>query len=288
MSTKQEILDIIDKALKVREAGNEKFKQGDYPGALRDYYTVLLSLKGLDGRMQQVIPLPRGNPTIILESDKIKEIDEKAEEAQEKADQENPHEVVKKAILNTHINSAAIHIKMKRWQRALECAQAAQKLDAKHPKAAFREAQARIGLGQISKGRLLLEKILKEVGPDPGVTQALAQLNADDKEREKNKNSQFRGMFQKDKAKTANAPSPAQPQAETETTPSTDAKVEEASKSTPITEVDSSGKSDSTVKDTSDQVSKEAESVAQQVEDEVATKEAVTSNGDSEMKEVNA
>lgn len=97
------------------------------------------------------------------------------------------------------------------------------------------------------------------------------------------------GMFQKDKAKTTNPPSPAKPQAETGMAPLTSAEVEKDPAPTPMTEADSSGKSDSTIKDTSEQVSKEAESVAQQVKDEVASKEAgISSTQDSEMKEPNA
>lgn len=48
--------------------------------------------------MQPIIPAPHLTSGVILQSDKIKEIDEKEEEAQKKKDQENPHAVVKKAV----------------------------------------------------------------------------------------------------------------------------------------------------------------------------------------------
>ncbi|GAA5896501.1 tetratricopeptide repeat protein [Sporobolomyces salmoneus] len=275
MSSKEEYLAIIAKAVAVREGGNQKFKDGDYPGALRDYYTVLLSLRGLsapqglEGKMQIFIP-PKP-PVDILGNARKEEggSPKKKEQAKEKKDKEpegqDPYEVIKQALLNTHINSAAIHIKLERWQRALQCAQEAQRIDEKSPKAAFREAQARLGLGQIEKAKTIFERLQKTLGPDAGITRTLAEIEAEEKRKDVDhlKNSKLRGFLHKPTTKpeektaeqsSSSAPGIAQPAT--------------ASASS------SSGTSESTLQAKSDQVSKEAESVAQQVRDEVAVKQA--------------
>ncbi|GAA5832563.1 hypothetical protein JCM5353_002190 [Sporobolomyces roseus] len=269
-NTKEELQAIIDKALAQRIDGNNKFKAGDLQGALRDYHYVLLSLKGLDGRMSSAFG-PATRPPEILPSTKepkIEEIDDEAEKGKEKEaepqekEEESPYDVIKTALLNTHINSAAIHIKLERFQRALECAQAAQKLDEKNQKASFREAQARIGLGQIPKGKAILEEMQKTNGPDAGISQTLAKLAADEKEKDKVKNSQFRGMFKKDPPTSSSASSV---KVETGTT---------ATESGTTDTGDNSGDSGSTLKEVSQEVSEVAESITEGVKQEVEEKKA--------------
>ncbi|GAA6013647.1 hypothetical protein JCM11491_002738 [Sporobolomyces phaffii] len=208
-------VNIIATALATRQRGNDKFKAGDLTGALRDYHTVLLSLRGLDGKMQNFFG-PQYTPEPILPVAKVSEISDKDEQARdEDADQQDsPYDVIRTALLNTHINSAAIHVKRERWQRALECAQAAQKIDERNPKASFREAQARIGLGQIAQGKAMLEEMQKTLDtPDAGIARTLAQLEVREKEKEKARNDAFRGMFVKAKSASQQSASSTRAQA---------------------------------------------------------------------------
>lgn len=104
-----------------------------------------------------------------------------------------------------YINSAAIHIKEERYKRALECSQSALKIEETNPKAKFRQAQAYIGLGQINKGKTLLEELHKETN-DVAVANALKQLKIDEQARTAKSQGSMRGMFNKPaKAATASA-----------------------------------------------------------------------------------
>ncbi|CEQ38829.1 SPOSA6832_00308 [Sporobolomyces salmonicolor] len=193
--------------------------------AVSGFTTSFLSL---DSPMQQVYGMPNRAP-----EPPIRAIEEReAEELRAPPELTKP-EMVKQALLNTYLNSAAIHIKLERFKRALDCAQQAQKIDEcvsvlattllfplssspvpltgllgtlpvpvlfcrKNPKAAFREAQARIGLGEIQTGKNMLEELQKKQ-PDPAISAALQKLASDDKAREAKKAAQFKGMFYKNR-----------------------------------------------------------------------------------------
>lgn len=85
-----------------------------------------------------------------------------------------------------------MHIKQNNFKRALECATSALHIDENNQKAKFREAQARIGLGEISRGRQMLEELQKKA-PDVAITNALNQLKLDEKARTQKSQSQFSG-----------------------------------------------------------------------------------------------
>ncbi|GAA6006606.1 hypothetical protein JCM10207_004991 [Rhodosporidiobolus poonsookiae] len=214
--TQAQLEEQIDKALKVRLEGNDKFKAGDLQGAMMLYHQVLLSLKGLESAVSQAFgqpPLPKILPDSQEEVGAWKEYDEDAKpdvkpdvepdveadvkpdiEPDVKPDPESKAEIIKKAILNTYLNQAAILIKQEKWKRALDCAESAKKIDEKNPKALFREAQARIGLGELNAGKRLLEE-LQKTNPDSAITAALQKLSLDEKTRGSKTQAQFRGMF---------------------------------------------------------------------------------------------
>lgn len=96
----------MESALASRLKGNEFFKSNDLINALREYHTVLLQLKGLDNRVNQAY-----GPV-----DTSKSSDESF------ADKPTIHQKIRTAITLTYQNTAAIHIKNKNYQRALESA----------------------------------------------------------------------------------------------------------------------------------------------------------------------
>ncbi|GAA5950859.1 hypothetical protein JCM3765_004612 [Sporobolomyces pararoseus] len=217
----------ITTALKVRQAGNEKFKNGDLSGALRDYHTVLLSLRGLEQTLstnfeRNPLPIPftssnRPSKRLRIDFANGNQLDEQdspepEEQVQQEPEEEHPQKTVERALVNTFVNSSAIHIEMKRYQRALECALQAQRIDERNCKAKFREAQARLGLGQVAKAKLLLELLQQELGPEAGIARTLAQVEYDQRQREKAKEEQSRGASNEDKT---------EPNSSTSTTTST-------------------------------------------------------------------
>ncbi|KAK4700445.1 hypothetical protein P7C70_g5802, partial [Phenoliferia sp. Uapishka_3] len=88
----------------------------------------------------------------------------------------------------------SVLIKNLKYKRALECAQDALKLDENNPKAKFREAQARIGLGQLSMGKAIFEELQKK-SPDIAIERELKNLAASEKAGEAKKMAAFRGMY---------------------------------------------------------------------------------------------
>ncbi|ORY69304.1 hypothetical protein BCR35DRAFT_308109 [Leucosporidium creatinivorum] len=182
--SQEELIQITDEAFAQRLKGNTLFKEGDLKGALREYHAVLLRLKGLDSALQSAFGSPA--PEVIITPKDDAEEKAKAEESKEPTLQEK----VKQAIGLTYLNSAAIHIKNENFKRALECADSALKIDENNDKAKFRAAQARIGMGEISKGKAALEELQKKT-PDVAIANALKQLAADEKTRAAQAKSQF-------------------------------------------------------------------------------------------------
>ncbi|KDE09700.1 hypothetical protein MVLG_00103 [Microbotryum lychnidis-dioicae p1A1 Lamole] len=189
----RQLRETVDKAIQVRLQGNEKFKAGDLQGALQDYHTVLFSLRGLDGSIQEAMG---ATPKMHRPSQSGAEasLDDEAKAQRELTDK------VKQAIVSTHINMAMIHFKKVKWQRSLDCALEARKIEADNPKARFREAQARIKLGLVTTGKKMIED-LQKANPDPAFVKALNDLQLEEKARAEKNNQQFRGMFSKGKDK---------------------------------------------------------------------------------------
>ncbi|KAM0793374.1 hypothetical protein ACM66B_000829 [Microbotryomycetes sp. NB124-2] len=182
-----ELEKVTTEAFQMRLDGNEKLKSGDLQGALVQYHQVLLRLKGLE-------PSFKSTPAPVIAP---------ATEGQGPSASDKPETLdfkVKEAIKLTYLNSAIIHIKKKNFKRALECAQTVLQKDEKNPKARFREAQARIGLGEVNKGKQLLQELQKET-KDPAVAAALKELEQAEKANAAKTDAHWKGMFTKSAAK---------------------------------------------------------------------------------------
>ncbi|GAA5969169.1 hypothetical protein JCM11641_007497 [Rhodosporidiobolus odoratus] len=182
----------IDKALQLRLEGNEKFKSGDLAGAMMAYHSVLLSLRGLESAISTLYPT--APVSVTSEEEEHKKLEG---EPLTKAEQ------VKQAILFTYINQAAILLKQEKWKRAFDCCQQAKKIDEKNTKANFREAQARIGMGEVNAGRKILEE-LQKTNPDSAIANALNVLNIAEQAQASKTHAQFRGMFNTKKPASGN------------------------------------------------------------------------------------
>ncbi|KAM0746003.1 hypothetical protein T439DRAFT_330197 [Meredithblackwellia eburnea MCA 4105] len=213
--TAQQLKEILADASKTRLAGNEHFKKGEYKEAMGQYYKVILNLKGLDGR-EQLFPMNSAGTS----KDGEKEIE----------DSKTIHQEIKEALTLVHLNMAAVHVTQKSWKRALQCAQAAQAslntspaggaadnekpdptkvLSPSMSKAKFREAQARIGMGEISSGKRILEG-LNKTNPDAAIVRELEKLKIEDKKGDEKKAAAFRGMYSRKTDDKKPAATPAQ------------------------------------------------------------------------------
>ncbi|KAL8287039.1 hypothetical protein RQP46_004045 [Phenoliferia psychrophenolica] len=207
--TQAELETIVDAALAERLEGNEYFKSGDLMKALQKYHHVILTLRGLDSNAMNSMggptpaPKPKPKPTPKIEeiTDDLKNgslsdsTEKKEDEQEEKAEEEakpepTPLEKSKTALQLTYLNMAAVLIKQGKFKRALENAQEVLKLDENNPKAKFREAQARIGMGQLSMGKNLLEELQKK-SPDSAIDAELKKLAATEKAGEEKKLAAF-------------------------------------------------------------------------------------------------
>ncbi|GAA5955130.1 hypothetical protein JCM8115_001859 [Rhodotorula mucilaginosa] len=205
MYTKQSLKAHVDKTLKQRLEGNEQLLAGDLQGALKTYHLVLLALRGLESAIQNLDVLAKSEDSDDSSSEEAEEGQKEKEDGgsgggggdskgKQTASEPTQGEKVKSAILNTHLNMANIYIKQEKWQKALRSAEAAKRLHSDHPKAVFREAQARLGLGEIYTGRKMLQNLQKK-HPDAAITAALQKLELDEKARQKKADLQFRGIF---------------------------------------------------------------------------------------------
>ncbi|KAI5478635.1 tetratricopeptide repeat protein 9C [Pseudohyphozyma bogoriensis] len=188
--------------------GNEALKANDLQTALQEYHGVIFKLKGLDSSVANLYG--QGGPAAPVkpDGDKLKELSPELLEAYEKEEARNEIKgKISEHLKFSYLNMAVVLIKKEKWKRALECALEVQKIDPDNFKAKFREAQARIGLGEISKGKKMMED-LQKTNPDIALTAALKQLALDEKARSAKSNAQFKGMYSKP---SSSAPPPGKP-----------------------------------------------------------------------------
>ncbi|GAA5861320.1 hypothetical protein JCM3774_000208 [Rhodotorula dairenensis] len=195
----------INETLALRLEGNDKLLAGDLKGALKTYHLVLFALRGLDSPIQNYYAFGKSGEDSD-DSDSGEEEDEEgsggggggADDKQKSKGEAtvtpSQHERVKSAILNTYLNMAKIYVEQEQWQKALRAADSAKRLHSDHPKAVFREAQARLGLGEIYTGRKMLQNLQKK-HPDSAITAALQKLDLHEKARQQKADAQFRGIF---------------------------------------------------------------------------------------------
>jgi tetratricopeptide (TPR) repeat protein len=118
-----------------KSTGNELFKAGDYKGALREYHSAILYLKGLDNSaLKSFAPIG----TIQIKED--------------------VRHKVGLALLSTHLNMSAVYLKMQNFEKAILSAETVIKLDTKNAKAIYRKGCGLIGLQAYEKA----EKVLKQ------------------------------------------------------------------------------------------------------------------------------
>ncbi|KAJ1931466.1 hypothetical protein FBU59_006699, partial [Linderina macrospora] len=148
-----------DQGLDEKKAANEKFKAGDFVGALRGYHRTLLYWLGLNSN-------PMGgtaqNEADIDSEDKVSDLD--------------------KQISLIYSNMAACQVRLHKADRAVECAESALKRNKFNEKAKFRLVQGLIEGGSLLKAMSLLDELEKGKPNDPAFKNERAKIAVKEKE----------------------------------------------------------------------------------------------------------
>ncbi|KAI9313850.1 hypothetical protein BX666DRAFT_551470 [Dichotomocladium elegans] len=153
----------LAKGIEFREKGNDAFRNGDLNGALSNYYHAVLHLRSLG--------VSRVGETLNSQ--------------------------ISKQLVMVYNNMAAVHARKEKWQRVLETATDAHKLDSTNSKAKFRMGQAYIHLGNIDQASKYLNEALQENPGDPVVLKELQKIKALEKEGDSKLKKTFWGMYDK-------------------------------------------------------------------------------------------
>ncbi|KAI5122894.1 hypothetical protein M0805_007572 [Coniferiporia weirii] len=154
---------------KLKEAGDQAFKNGDCTEALMNYHKTLLHLRGLSRR----------NPV-------------NANQGQETTSKSRSDEEVEKV----YANMTACYLKMSKYERAIQTADKVLALNQDNHKALFRKGKALGELGYFEKAeKILTDLITKNPNEAPNISRELERLREKDEERERKHNKKLRGFL---------------------------------------------------------------------------------------------
>ncbi|KAJ2336199.1 hypothetical protein GGI00_000971 [Coemansia sp. RSA 2681] len=165
-----------------KNAGNQLFKDESFAKALKEYYSALLYLRGLNANPMDLTSAPR-DPEKPTEED-VSELD--------------------KDLSVIQANMAACHLRMERIERVVACADAALKANPFNKKAKFRLAQGYVREGSIPKAEKLLDELEKDAPRDAAFAAERKLIAAKEKEAESKQRKELGGMF--DRASKSAAP----------------------------------------------------------------------------------
>ncbi|KAL3898266.1 MAG: hypothetical protein SGCHY_002858 [Lobulomycetales sp.] len=171
--------DKLAEAAKRKESGNEAFKAGDHPTALRRYHETLLYCTGLDTSQLSAVLGDSADTSASPQPS-----------TQQAAD-------IKALQISVHANMALIHVASGNHSRAVESCSKCLALDPSHAKALFRRGQAYVELGQLDKAESDLRAAVRVCPSDPGIRSLLEEVLARQKTREVEAGSMYKGMFDK-------------------------------------------------------------------------------------------
>ncbi|KAJ3554498.1 hypothetical protein NM688_g3079 [Phlebia brevispora] len=166
-----------------KDTGDQAFKEGNIPNALRSYHEAVMYLEGITRNAASSMGLApnagsadsSGDPKPKTEADELLE--------------------------KIYSNMAACQIKKGNWKRAVECADKALAKNPKNTKAGFRKGKALGEMGYFEKADKILSDLLTQDPPDgPAIKAELERLRKLDKELEKKHNQKLRGFLNREKA----------------------------------------------------------------------------------------
>ncbi|KAI8831089.1 hypothetical protein BC829DRAFT_377733 [Chytridium lagenaria] len=168
-------LEKVEKGKTEKDLGNEAFKKGELPLAIRHYYNAILYLKGLDnGHLKSFV----GGQQDLEESLK--------------------NEI--KATINTcHTNMAACHLKAGNWEKAIKACDSVCKVLQRQGKALFRRGKANLELKNIDRAEADLKKAMEIEPKDPNIRAELQKIKSIRQEYDQKQKKEWAGMFERSK-----------------------------------------------------------------------------------------
>ncbi|KAJ2769673.1 hypothetical protein IWQ57_003005 [Coemansia nantahalensis] len=160
------------KGLEFKDAGNQRFKDGEFGGAVREYHFALLHLRGLDA-----------DPHSVAGPKDPK--DKKEEDVTE-------HEKTLSSILS---NMAVCHLRLGKHESTIRCANDALKQNPFNHKAKFRLAQGLIRDGATVKAGKILDELEKILPSDAAFAAERRNIEAMEKKADAKQRKEFAGMF---------------------------------------------------------------------------------------------
>ncbi|SNX84521.1 uncharacterized protein MEPE_03230 [Melanopsichium pennsylvanicum] len=154
---------ILVTGLQHKSRGNSCFKNGDMKSALASYHHAVLHLSGLESR--GILDLVSGTSGKHEKPDNLCSDSKNEDESEPNGDRGNRQKLgeglkqgeSEKELSLVYSNMAACYLKLKKFDRAVECSEKALKSDSKNVKAKFRKAQALRQAGDMYKAKSFLE-----------------------------------------------------------------------------------------------------------------------------------
>ncbi|KAG2383152.1 hypothetical protein C9374_004489 [Naegleria lovaniensis] len=165
----------INYAKKLKDDGNDQFKQGNYLKAIKLYKTIFLYVTGLESNLMSVMS-NNNNPNAGSSASQTLSETEQLQ-------------------VTANLNIAQCYLKLEKYEQALEYSQRALKLEPNNIKGRLRKALAHLGLNDIDNSERALEDVSKEIPNDPLVKQGYKKLEALKKEHRTKEKKMMMGIF---------------------------------------------------------------------------------------------
>lgn len=185
----------LDIATQKKQSGDQAFKAGDMPAALRNYHESLMYLQGLDKNALESIGIKSPNaapPADDGQTDEQKDAEKKKEKT-----------IVDEMLEKIYSNMAACQIKNKKWDRAIECANKALAKNEDNHKALYRKAKALAEQGFFDRSKKVFEELKKKNPKDTAsIDTEIAHYKRIDDEKEKANSKKLKGFLNKKSLET--------------------------------------------------------------------------------------
>ena len=174
----------ISKALELKEAGNQAFKQGEYKKAMAAYHEIFMYVHGFsEGSSPSPIPGQTTRPVTSEEMAQIRELK-----------------------LAHHSNLAMCNMKLGNVQKAQMNCSKALALDPKNVKALFRRGKCYAQLNALDEAKADLDAVLSLEPGNNDAKRELQALKSRFASHRKKEQKKFAGMFDKLSAEQEDAP----------------------------------------------------------------------------------